>query len=292
MLWRDRRQSTQVERRGGGIGKGGGISIGAMIVALVLWWGFGIDPSKTLGVASQIQGATPTSVQAPQGELDQLVATVLADTEDVWGQEFAKNKNQYPKPKLVLFTGAVRSGCGNASSASGPFYCPADQTIYLDTQFFADMKQKMDIKGEQGQSELENHRKYVGDFAMAYVIAHEVGHHVQTVLGISNQVRQAQAQNPNLANNLSVRMELQADCFAGLWAQKNHARTGFLGAGDIEEAMDAAEKIGDDYLQKKAQGHAVPDSFTHGTSAQRKHWFDTGFNANQVASCDTFSGAI
>lgn len=294
MQWRGRRQSSNIEdRRGGGGKKAGGISIVGLILALVLWKFFGISPETTLGVANQLQNQStqtaPTTETAAMSETREFVATVLADTEDVWTPIFANNGLNYQKPNLVLFSGAVQSACGSATSASGPFYCPADQKIYLDTQFFQDMRTQMDISGEKNSSELSR-QDQAGDFAQAYVIAHEVGHHVQTLLGISSEVRKLQSQvSQTAANQLSVKMELQADCFADLWAKHNHQRTQFLAQGDIEEALDAAEKIGDDYLQHKAHGHSVPDSFTHGTSEQRKRWFYRGFESGDLNTCDTFN---
>ncbi len=294
MQWRGRRQSSNIEdRRGGGGKKVGGVSIIGLIIAFVLWQVFGISPETTMGVTQQIQTQTQSSAPATEtadmAESREFVATVLADTEDVWTPIFAQAGQRYQPPSLVLFSGAVQSACGSATSASGPFYCPADQKVYLDTGFFRDMRTQMNIGGEQNSTELTR-TDQAGDFAQAYVIAHEVGHHVQTLLGISQQVRQAQAQaSTAAANNLSVRQELQADCFAGLWARHNHERTQFLQQGDIEEALDAAEKIGDDYLQRQARGHAVPDSFTHGTSAQRKRWFYRGFETGDVNQCDTFA---
>lgn len=294
MDWKGRRQSSNIEdRRGGGAKKAGGIGIGSIIIALIIWKVFGISPETTLGVTQQMsqntQQTAPAQETASQAESRQFVATVLADTEDVWTPIFRQLGGTYQAPKLVMFTGRVQSACGSATSASGPFYCPADQKVYLDTQFFTDMRRQMDITGEQAGSTQLSNSAQAGDFAQAYVIAHEVGHHVQTLLGISNQVRQAQSQtNQKNANQLSVRQELQADCFAGLWAHHNHKRTQFLQKGDIEEALDAAEKIGDDYLQHKAHGHSVPDSFTHGTSEQRRRWFYRGFESGDIQQCDTF----
>lgn len=296
MQWRGRRQSSNIEdHRGTSVGKKGGIGIGSIIIALILWKVFGVNPATTLGVAEQIQqtrpaATAPAELSESQKESKEFIATVLADTEDVWTPIFAQAGKTYTPPSLVLFTGQVQSACGGATSASGPFYCPADQKVYLDTQFFVDMRRQMGISGEKNQTELSRSDQ-AGDFAQAYVIAHEVGHHVQTLLGISPQVRKAQAQagSQAAANELSVRQELQADCFAGMWARHNHERTQFLQEGDIEEALDAAEKIGDDYLQKKAHGHAVPDSFTHGSSEQRKRWFYKGFQTGDVNACDTFS---
>ena len=295
MRWKGRRVSENVEdRRGGGGAKAGGISILGLIVAFVAWKFFGVDPqmayqaTKQVTSSQQTQGASPENMTAEQKESLAFVGTVLADTEDAWTQIFQQQGAQYSPPKLVMFSGRDRSACGSAESAMGPFYCPADQTVYLDTTFFREMRQQMDISGEQNQTELSTHDE-AGDFAQAYVIAHEVGHHVQNLLGISSQVQKARQQASQAqGNQLSVRLELQADCFAGIWANKTQQKTQFLDQGDVEEAMDAAHKIGDDYLQKKARGIAVPDSFTHGTSAQRMQWFQTGLKSGDVNACDTF----
>ncbi|MCL1623200.1 neutral zinc metallopeptidase [Moraxella sp. Tifton1] len=295
MQWRGRRQSSNIEdRRGGRATKVGGVSVFGLILALIVWKVFGISPETTLGITQNITQQHHTA-QAPshetvdQTESREFVATILADTEDVWAPIFQQLGGTYQAPKLVMFTDFVQSACGSANSASGPFYCPADQKIYLDTSFFKAMRTQMGITGERNHTQL-NRQDQAADFAQAYVIAHEVGHHVQTLLGISSQVRQAQNKVSKIAaNNLSVRMELQADCFAGLWARHNHERTQFLQKGDIEEALDAAEKIGDDYLQHKAHGHAVPDSFTHGTSQQRQYWFYRGFESGDINQCDTFT---
>lgn len=295
MRWKGRRVSENVEdRRGGGGAKAGGISILGLIVAFVAWKFFGVDPqmayqaTKQVTSSQQTQGTSPENMTAEQKESLAFVGTVLADTEDAWTQIFQQQGAQYSPPKLVMFSGRDRSACGSAESAMGPFYCPADQTVYLDTTFFREMRQQMDISGEQNQTELST-RDEAGDFAQAYVIAHEVGHHVQNLLGISSQVQKAREQASQAqGNQLSVRLELQADCFAGIWANKTQQKTQFLDQGDVEEAMDAAHKIGDDYLQKKARGIAVPDSFTHGTSAQRMQWFQTGLKSGDVNACDTF----
>ena len=295
MRWKGRRVSENVEdRRGGGGAKAGGISILGLIVAFVAWKFFGVDPQMAYQATKQVtsnqqtQGASPENMTAEQKESLAFVGTVLADTEDAWTQIFQQQGAQYSPPKLVMFSGRDRSACGSAESAMGPFYCPADQTVYLDTTFFREMRQQMDISGEQNQTELST-RDEAGDFAQAYVIAHEVGHHVQNLLGISSQVQKARQQASQVqGNQLSVRLELQADCFAGIWANKTQQKTQFLDQGDVEEAMDAAHKIGDDYLQKKARGIAVPDSFTHGTSAQRMQWFQTGLKSGDVNACDTF----
>lgn len=295
MRWKGRRVSENLEdRRGGGGAKAGGISILGLIVAFIAWKFFGVDPqmayqaTKQVTSSQQTQGAAPTNMTAEQKESSAFVGTVLADTEDAWTQIFQQQGAKYSPPKLVMFSGQDRSACGSAESAMGPFYCPADQTVYLDTTFFREMRQQMDISGEQNQTELSA-RDEAGDFAQAYVIAHEVGHHVQNLLGISSQVQKARQQASQAqGNQLSVRLELQADCFAGVWANKTQQKTQFLDQGDVEEAMDAAHKIGDDYLQKKARGMAVPDSFTHGTSAQRMQWFQTGLKSGDVNACDTF----
>lgn len=299
MRWKGRRVSSNLEdRRGGGGAKAGGISILGLVVAFVAWKFFGVDPQQAYQATKQVtsnnqQQAIGIENPTPeQQETAAFVGTVLADTEDTWTTVFQKQGIQYQAPKLVMFSGVVNSGCGTAQSAMGPFYCPADQKIYIDTDFFKDMRQQMGISGERNQSELST-QNAAGDFAQAYVIAHEVGHHIQNLLGISTQVQQArQRATEAQGNQLSVRLELQADCLAGVWAKDTHQRTQFLEQGDVEEAMDAAHKIGDDYLQKKARGHAVPDSFTHGTSQQRMYWFDRGMKTGDVNQCDTFNASI
>ncbi|OTG79945.1 neutral zinc metallopeptidase [Acinetobacter sp. ANC 5054] len=300
MRWKGRRVSTNVEdRRGGGGAKAGGISILGLVVAFVAWKFFGVDPQQAYQATKQVTQQTSAEVKGidnptpEQQEAIDFVGTVLADTEDTWTQVFKEQLNaQYQPPKLVMFSGAENSGCGTAQSAMGPFYCPADQKVYIDTAFFKDMRTQMGIGGEQNQTELQR-QDQAGDFAQAYVVAHEVGHHVQNLLGISSQAQKAQAQSSKAqANQISVRVELQADCFAGIWAAKNQERTQFLEQGDIEEAMDAAHKIGDDYLQKSATGQVVPDSFTHGSSAQRMKWFEVGLKSGNINSCDTFNQAI
>ena len=204
-----------------------------------------------------------------------FVSKVLASTEDVWSKVFSDMGQQYEKPRLVLFTGYTQSGCGTAQSAMGPFYCPADHKVYIDLAFYQDMKDKLGAPG---------------DFAQAYVVAHEVGHHVQNLLGIADQVQQARAQASEAESNaLSVKMELQADCFAGIWSTEADAQKHILQQGDIDEALNAASQIGDDHLQKQSRGYAVPDSFTHGSSAQRVKWFKTGVSATSLKDCDTFS---
>ncbi|KHN66582.1 metallopeptidase [Acinetobacter oleivorans] len=299
MRWKGRRISTNVEdRRGGGGARAGGISIIGLVVAFVAWKFFGVDPQQAYQAtqqvtASQQSNATaPESLTAEQKEASDFVGTVLADTEDTWTPIFKQLGKTYTPPRLVLFSGMIQSGCGTAQSAMGPFYCPADQKVYIDTEFFKDMRQQMGISGEQNQSELSR-QDQAGDFAQAYVVAHEVGHHVQTLLGISSQVQQARAQaSQTEGNQLSVRQELQADCLAGIWASHNQQRTQFLEQGDIEEAMDAAQKIGDDYLQKRSTGQVVPDSFTHGSSEQRMHWFQVGLKTGDINQCDTFNNPV
>lgn len=300
MRWKGRRVSNNLEdRRGGGGVKAGGISILGLIVAFIAWKFFGVDPQQAYQATQQVtsQGAAQqaSAIENPtpqQQEATAFVGTVLADTEDTWTPIFQQNGAQYIAPKLVMFNGMVKSGCGTADSAMGPFYCPADQKIYIDTQFFKDMRTQMGISGEQNNTELTDNQA-AGDFAQAYVIAHEVGHHIQNLLGISSEVQKARQQaSETQGNQLSVRLELQADCFAGVWANSNHQRTQFLEKGDVEEAMDAAHKIGDDYLQKRGRGQVVPDSFTHGTSAQRMQWFDKGLQSGDINQCDTFKSNI
>jgi predicted metalloprotease len=266
-----------------------------LIVAFVAWKFFGVDPQQAYQATQAVtsaqssqQGVAPQNLTAEQKEASDFVGTILADTEDTWTPIFQKLGMTYTPPRLVLFSGVDKSACGRAQAAMGPFYCPADQKVYIDTAFFKDMRQQMGISGEQNQTELSR-QDQAGDFAQAYVIAHEVGHHIQNLLGISGQVQQARAQaSQTQGNQLSVRLELQADCFAGIWAHQNQQRTQFLEQGDIEEAMDAAEKIGDDYLQRRATGQVVPDSFTHGSSEQRMHWFQQGLKSGDINQCDTF----
>lgn len=291
MKWEGNRESDNVEDRrddsGGGFGGGGGlfggrsIGIGTIVVALLGGWIFGINPLTILGLLSG--GSPPAQVQQHQGPVHRppaddrmaaFVSTVLADTEDVWTDVFAKAGGTYRDPHLVLFRGATQTACGQGQAAMGPFYCPADQKVYIDLGFYEILKNKLGAPG---------------DFAQAYVIAHEVGHHVQNLLGISAKMEQMRGRVSKVEYNaLSVKLELQADCFAGVWA--NHAQSArqILEQGDVEEAMNAAAKIGDDALQRSAGGAVVPESFTHGTSAQRQHWFDAGLKTGSVKACDTF----
>ena len=282
MRWRDGRESDNVEdRRGMSIPRGakiGGLS-GLGLVAVVLIGMFlGIDPTVLLQGGPEIQ--TPSVSVERSGRPDvnddqrKFVAVVLAETEDVWTEAFRKSGRTYQAPTLVLYSGAVESACGMAGSAVGPFYCPSDHKVYLDLSFFDDLRTRFGASG---------------DFAQAYVIAHEVGHHVQTLLGISKKVQELQARvNTSERNKLSVRMELQADCLAGVWAHQADKSRQILEAGDIEEGLNAASAIGDDRIQRKTQGYVVPDAFTHGSAAQRVRWFKLGFEQGNLQACDTF----
>lgn len=292
MKWEDIRSNNVSV--GGGKAVGGGI--GGIVIGLILWLVFGMNPMTAMQTGSAVAGGGGQSAKnlGNEGNRDQQFSSmVLAQTEQVWGQIFQQNGSRYPEPKMMLFTGMVRSGCGSASSATGPFYCPADQTVYLDTSFFQEMNQKLGITGDQnGSGDAQNQGK-AGDFAQAYVIAHEVGHHVQNVLGILPKVNEASRNASEAqANNLTVRLELQADCFAGVWANRNQQRYNFLEEGDIQEAINAAEQIGDDRLARASGRAVVPDSFTHGTSQQRMTWFSRGLKSGSPDQCDTFSGAI
>lgn len=294
MKWQDRRGSSNVRTTSGG-GKMIGGGIGGIIIAGILWLVFGVNPMTALQTGQVITGGGNTSTQpATSDDRDtRFVKVVLADTEEVWHQIFNEAGSTYKEPSLILFNGQVSSACGSASAATGPFYCPGDQTVYLDTSFFVEMRQSLGITGdEQGSGDSENQGK-AGDFAQAYVISHEVGHHVQTLLGITQQVNEASRQITRAqANKLSVMQELQADCFAGVWAQRNQERVQFLEAGDIDEAINAASQIGDDRLARAGGGAVVPDNFTHGTSQQRVQWFTRGLESGNVQACDTFSGAL
>lgn len=293
MKWQGRQGSSNV-RMSGGKAVGGGI--GGIIIGLILWLVFGMNPMQALQTGQAVTGggATSATTEATGTDRDtQFVKVVLADTEAVWHQIFKEGGSTYKEPTLMLFNGRVNSACGGATAETGPFYCPGDQTVYLDTSFFAEMRQNLGISGDQqGSGDRENQNK-AGDFAQAYVIAHEVGHHVQTLMGISQKVNQARQQvGKAQSNDLSVRQELQADCFAGVWANRNQQRIQFLEPGDIDEAINAAGQIGDDRLAQ-ASGRAVaPDNFTHGTSQQRVNWFTRGLESGNIEACDTFSGAI
>ncbi|WP_029618756.1 KPN_02809 family neutral zinc metallopeptidase [Pseudorhizobium marinum] len=300
MEWKGRRQSNNVEDRRGAGGRssrgglripmgrggmrraGGGLGIGSIILILIVSWALGINPLTLLSgdtgstgggyEQQQTQNAAPAN-----DETTAFVRTVLAETEDTWNGIFQAGGETYQEPTLVLFSGQVESACGFASSATGPFYCPGDQKVYLDTAFFQDLRQQFGASG---------------DFAEAYVIAHEVGHHVQNLLGILPRFNQARQQMSEVeANRMSVRVELQADCFAGVWGKFTDQK-GILEQGDLQEALNAAQQIGDDTLQRQSQGYVVPESFNHGTSAQRMEWFRRGFDSGDMNSCDTFSANL
>ena len=282
MRWRDGRESDNIEdRRGMSISRGtkiGGVGGLGLVAIVLIGWFFGIDPTVLLQGVQETQTPSVSVQQSsrPTANDDQrkFVAVVLAETEDVWHEAFRKMERTYQAPKLVLFSRAVESACGMAGSATGPFYCPSDHKVYLDLSFFEDLRMRFGASG---------------DFAQAYVIAHEVGHHVQTLLGISKKVNELQSRaNLSERNKLSVRMELQADCFAGVWAHQAHKSRQILEAGDIEEGLNAASAIGDDRIQRKTQGHVVPDAFTHGSSAQRVRWFKLGLESGNLQTCDTF----
>lgn len=290
MKWQGRRGSSNV-RMSGGKAIGGGI--GGIIIGLILWLVFDVNPMTAMQTGQSMTAGGSSNSTQPIDENDrdaQFASVVLADTEAVWKQIFQEQGRVYEEPQMRLFNGVVNSACGSASAATGPFYCPADRTVYLDTSFFQEMRQNLGISGDiQGSGDAQNQGK-AGDFAQAYVIAHEVGHHVQTLLGISQKVNQARQQLPPAqANQLSVRQELQADCFAGVWTNRNQQRVQFLEEGDIQEAMHAAEQIGDDRLAKASGRAVVPDNFTHGTSQQRVEWFTRGLKSGNIESCDTFS---
>jgi len=278
-----RRQSSNVvdgRGKGGGAVKAGGIGLGGIVIVLIIYFLTGQTPDMS-SMFSNLGGAATVDENVQQTREDSLLmvfcSQVLAGTEDVWTAEFKKMGKTYQPPRLYVFSDAVRSGCGNATSASGPFYCSADETVYLDLEFFKNMKREIGADG---------------DFAYAYVIAHEVGHHVQNQLGILGPVHQKRAeygQNSAEANQLTVRLELQADFFAGVWAHNDNKMFNSLEDGDIDEALDAAAKIGDDYLQKQAYGRTMPETFTHGTSAQRSRWLKKGIRTGDVSQGDTFS---
>lgn len=301
MKWEGRKRSSNIQdrrgARGGGIfgpgrasgpgiripsGRSGGLGLGGLVIILVIGMVLGINPLSLLdGTVSQSgPGMSSSSRQLPmegEDELADFVAVVVQETEDLWHQVFAENDMTYQPATVVLFSGQARSACGLADARTGPFYCPADNTVYIDLSFYEQL-----------------HRQFgaPGDFAQAYVLAHEVGHHVQNLTGVLSQFNQArQRMRPEEANAYSVRIELQADCYAGIWA--NYAgQQNLLESGDIEEALNAAEQIGDDTIQQRTQGVAIPKTFTHGTSAQRQAWFNRGYTSGDVGACDTFSGAI
>jgi uncharacterized protein len=305
MRWDDFRRSENVEDRRdddsgpGGFslpGRAGGLGIGTVVVLGLLGWALGIDPRLLIGGAEILTGESSRQEQpyepsrpgpssgtrpAPGDQLGQFVSAVLGDTEDQWKAIFQQAGQRYSEPRLVIFDGLTGSACGTAQSAMGPFYCPNDRRIYLDTSFFRDLE--MRFRGCSGRA---------CQFAQAYVIAHEVGHHVQNLLGILPKAQQMQQRvDKREANQLQVRVELQADCFAGVWAQHSQEKWKFLEPGDVEAAMQTASAIGDDRLQKRTQGRVVPDAFTHGSSEQRVRWFTNGLKSGKVSSCNTFDAA-
>jgi predicted metalloprotease len=287
MKWQGHERSDNVEdrRRGGGripglpVG-GRGIGVGTIAIALVAGWIFGINPLTVLGILGG--GPMPTTeitqgpAEAPPADdaQAQFVSVVLRSTEQAWGEIFRAGQARYEAPRLVLFRGSTPTACGSGDSAMGPFYCPGDSKVYIDLEFFDTLHRRLGAPG---------------DFAQAYVVAHEVGHHVQNLLGLSAKVQQARQRVGEAEGNaLSVKLELQADCFAGLWAHHSQQAKGWLEQGDLEEALNAAAQIGDDTLQRKSRGTVVPESFTHGTSAQRMQWFKRGYEGGRIADCDTF----
>ena len=285
----DERESSYVEDRrggGGGYGRAGGVGIGGIAVALIASYFFGIDPGTLLGMVETVQnGASQHATQSGARGIDPAadhergrvseMKKILAKTEDTWGELFARNNAQYQPPTLVLFRGSTPTACGSGQSAMGPFYCPGDQKVYLDLGFFDEMARRFHAGG---------------DFARAYVIAHEIGHHVQKQIGVTRKTEELRGRlSADQYNRVSVRVELQADCFAGVWAHHANRRRPFIQAGDVEAALTAANAIGDDALQRSAGRAVVPDSFTHGSSAQRQRWFSTGFETGSVKACDTFA---
>ena len=283
MLWKGRRESGNVEDQRRFSGKRIAFGGGAIGIILLLINAFmGGDTSQLLNQIGQEINSNQSAnapVNPEEDEMAKFVSVALADNEDVWNKLFSDAGLQYEEPKLVLFRDAIESGCGNASASSGPFYCPGDHKVYIDLSFFDELKNRFGSKG--------------GDFAIAYVIAHEVGHHVQNLLGTSDQVHsQQQRSNEKSANRLSVALELQADFFAGVWAYHNQKMKNVLEDGDIEEALSAASAVGDDHLQKQSQGHVVPDAFTHGTSEQRIYWFTRGYQTGDLKKGNTFEEVL
>lgn len=292
MKWEGQRQSDNVEDRRAGSGSGGlgggrrvggkGLGLGSIVLAVLAAWIFGINPLQLLGLLGEVDTSSPVaqgSAPAPPVNDRQaaFVSTVLADTEDVWQTLFGSGGSRYRAPKLVLFRGSVPTACGTGQSAMGPFYCPSELKVYIDLAFFETLSHELGAPG---------------DFAQAYVIAHEVGHHVQRLIGLTDRVDQMRWRvSPAQMNAMSVRVELQADCLAGVWAHHSQKGKGWLEQGDVEEAMNAAARIGDDTLQRQSQGTVRPESFTHGSSAQRMRWFQQGLRDGQVASCNTFDAA-
>jgi predicted metalloprotease len=284
MRWEDGRQSDNVEdRRGMRMrgGRAGGIGLGTIVVALLGSWLFGINPMVTIGLmegASQVGGGESAQVEGRRGPVQddagRFTSVVLASTEDVWTEIFRQAGAQYRAPKLVMFDGATPTACGTGQTASGPFYCPLDQSVYIDLSFYRMLAEKFQAPGE---------------FANAYVVAHEVGHHIQNLLGTMKQVQGAQQRaGERQANALSVRLELQADCYAGVWAHHSQRARNWLDRGDVEAGLNAAAQIGDDRMMRRSQGVVVPDAFTHGSGQQRVHWFGVGMQSGRLDACDTF----
>lgn len=302
MRWDDFRRSDNIEDDrdgGGGFGPGGGfgipvggggLGIGTIVVLGLIGWALGIDPSILIGGAEMVSHNRPPITQPynegarrtgkPTDETGDFVAAVLGNTEDVWSEIFRQGGQNYRPPRLRLFAGSVQGGCGFAQAAMGPFYCPNDRRVYIDTSFFREIEQR--FRGCTGKA---------CKFSQAYVLAHEIGHHVQNLLGVLPKAQQAQQASGNraAANRIQVQVELQADCFAGVWANRSEARKSFLDPGDIDAALQTATAIGDDTLQRRSQGRVVPDAFTHGSAEQRKRWFMTGFREGKVTACNTFS---
>ena len=280
----DESESSNVEDRRGAIGGGGrgGLGVGSLVLALVASYFFGVDPATVLGLISNFNNQVPQITQSHKppaaDEMARFVSKVLGSTETTWHAVFREGGSTYQEPKLVLFTGSTPTACGNGQTAMGPFYCPSDQKVYIDLAFYRDLKERFHAPGE---------------FAEAYVIAHEVGHHVQNLLGISDKIQAAQARagSKAKANALSVKLELQADCLAGVWGNRADSMRHIIEPGDIEQALTAASAIGDDRLQEQSRGYVTPDSFTHGSSAQRVRWFKRGMESGDLHQCDTFKAA-
>ena len=289
MKWEGQRESDNVEdARGGGGGRGlpiggRGLGLGGIVIALLASWVLGVNPLTVLGLLGGAgEGGTTVQAPAPDSHAQdpgyRFVKVILADTEDVWGAYFQRTGQQYPNPKLRVFRGSEPTACGTGEAAMGPFYCPADRKVYIDLSFYDTLRERLGAPG---------------DFAQAYVIAHEVGHHLQNLMGTTAKLDQARGRvSEREMNAMSVKLELQADCFAGVWASLSQRSKGWLEQGDIEEALNAASQIGDDTLQKRSQGRVVPESFTHGSSAQRVRWFKRGLDAGDLKVCDTFSTTV
>ncbi len=281
MRWQGQRESSNVEDRRGMGSRRTGLGLGTIVIAMIAAWLFGVDPRMIMGVLEGVDTMTGSSTRqqgpapAPTDETGRFVSVVLASTEDVWSEIFRQSGRTYQPPKLVLYSGRIDTACGLGAAASGPFYCPGDQRLYIDLAFFQLMRERLGAPG---------------DFAQAYVVAHEVGHHVQNLLGTMQQMDRARGRaSGQQYNALSVRLELQADCYAGVWANHSQQARNWLEKGDVEEGMGAASAVGDDRLQRHSQGVVVPESFTHGSSAQRVRWLRAGLDSGRASQCDTFS---